>query len=181
MTSGAHDDPGARQSPHGGGRGAHDDPIGLFRSSEGVITGTVVCAAAIAYAGGHVDSFGMLTAIILGTVVVYWLAHLHAATIGSALTQRHHPMVALRHALRETWPIAGASVVPFGVLVVAAMFGVELTSAAWAALIATIALLTAYSYLAGVRGGLDRGGRIACAGAGAVLGLLVVLLKVALH
>ena len=49
------------------------------------------------------------------------------------------------------------------------------------ACIATIGLLTAYSYLAGVRGGLGIGGRIASACAGAGLGILVALLKVALH
>lgn len=157
------------------------DPLGLFRGGEGAITGTVVCAAAIAYAGDRIDSVAQLTAVILGTVAVYWIAHLHAFTIGSALTHRHHPVAAFRQALRETWPIAGASVVPLAVLLVSSLLGADLRAAAWAALIATIALLAGYSYIAGVRGGLDTGGRIASAAAGAVVGLLVVLLKVALH
>jgi hypothetical protein len=157
------------------------DPLGLRAGGEGTITGTVVCAAAIAYSAGHTDSIGELSAIILGTVAVYWIAHLHAVTIGSALTHRHHPLAAFEHALRETWPIAGASVVPLGVLLVTALLGAELKTAAWTALIATIALLTAYSYLAGIRGGLDRWGRLASGAAGLGLGLLVVLLKVGLH
>jgi len=53
--------------------------------------------------------------------------------------------------------------------------------AAWIALGATIVLLSVYSYLAGVRSGLGTGGRIASAAAGAGIGLLVALLKVALH
>jgi hypothetical protein len=160
---------------------ARRDPLGLVAGGEGTITGTVVCAAAIAYTGGQTDSIWELSGVILGTVGVYWVAHLHAVTVGSSLTHRHHPVAAFRHALRETWPIAGASVVPLAVLLVTSLLGAEIKTAAWAALIATIALLTAYSYAAGARGGLDTGGRLASAAAGLGLGLLVVLLKVALH
>ena len=154
---------------------------GMVPSGEGTITGTVVCAAVIAYAGNDATSVARLTLAILGTTAVYWLAHLHAITIGSALTYQQHPFVALRHALRATWPIAGAAVVPVGVLLVTSLFGAELQAAAWASLIVTIALLTAYSYAAGARGGLNLRDRIACAVAGASLGVLVALLKVALH
>ncbi len=157
------------------------DPLGLVSGGEGAITGTVVCAAAIAATAGHIETMGQLCLAILGTVIVYWIAHLHAATIGSALTHRHHPFAALRHAFAETLPIAGASVVPVGVLVLSRLFGAELRTAAWLALIASIALLTSLSYLAGARGGLDTSGRLASAAAGAGVGLLVVGLKVALH
>jgi hypothetical protein len=157
------------------------DPLGLVEGAEGAITGTVVCAAVIAYSAGHIESVAHLTLAILGTVAVYWLAHLHAVTIANSLTHQHHPVAALRHAAGETWPILGVSVLPVAVLLVANLFGAELRTAAWAALLTTIGLLTVYSYLAGVRGGLDTWGRIASAAAGALLGLLVALLKVALH
>jgi hypothetical protein len=157
------------------------DLLGLRRGGEGAITGTVVCAAAIAYSAGHVETTTRLCLTILGTVGVYWVAHLHAVTIGSALTHRHHPVTAVRHALVETVPIAGASIVPLAVLVITRLLGASLRTSAWAALVATIVLLAAYSYVAGVRGGLDRRGSLACAAAGACVGLLVVALKVALH
>lgn len=157
------------------------DLLGLVRGGEGAITGTVVCAAAIAYSAGSTESIAQLGAVILGTVAVYWIAHLHAVTIGSSLTHHHHPLQALRHALVETAPIAGASIVPLGVLLVSYLLGADLKTAAWVALIASIALLTIYSYLAGVRGGLDTWGRIGSAVAGLCLGLLVVALKVGLH
>jgi len=157
------------------------DLLGLRRGGEGAITGTVVCAAAIAYSAGHVESTARLALTILGTVAVYWVAHLHAVTIGSSLTHRHHPLTAVRHALIETLPIAGASIVPLCVLLVTRLLGADLRTSAWTALIATIALLATYSYVAGARGGLDRKGSLACATAGACVGLLVVALKVALH
>lgn len=160
---------------------ARRDPLGLVAGGEGTITGTVVCAAAIAYTAGHSDTIWELSAAILGTVFVYWVAHLHAITVGSSLTQRHHPLAALRHGLRETWPILGASVVPLAVLLVTRLLGAEIKTAAWVALAVSIALLTRYSWVAGRRGGLDAWGCLASAVAGFGLGLLVVLLKVALH
>jgi hypothetical protein len=160
-----------------------DDDHGLHSlvRGEGAITGTVVCAAAIAAATGHVDTAGQLSVAILGTIAVYWIAHLHAVTIGSALTSGHHPFAAFRHALWETLPIAVASVLPLAILLVTTLFGVSLRSAAWTALIANVALLAVYSYIAGVRGGLGTRGRLASALAGAGVGALVVALKALLH
>ena len=160
---------------------ARRDPLGLVAGGEGTITGTVVCAAAIAYTAGHSDSVGDIAVAIVGTVIVYWIAHLHATTIGRALSDRHHPLLAVRHGLRETWPIVGASVLPLAALLGSTLLGAQLRTAAWIALISTVVLLTAYSYLAGRRGGLDRWGCVAAAAAGAGVGLLVVLLKVGLH
>jgi hypothetical protein len=161
--------------------GTRRDRFGLVTGGEGAITGTVVCAAVIAYGGGHLESTAEFCLAILGTVAVYWLAHVHAVTLGSSLTHRHHPVVAFRHALVETLPILGASVMPVAILLVSELAGAELRTAAWIALVASIGLLTVYSYLAGARGGLDTGGRIASAAAGAAIGILVALLKVALH
>jgi hypothetical protein len=161
--------------------GVRRDPLGLVTGGEGAITGTVVCAAAIAYGAGHVGSTAELSLLILGTVGVYWLAHLHAVTLGSSLTHRHHPGIAFRHALVETAPILGVSVIPLLVLLATRLAGADLRTSAWAALATTIALLTGYSYLAGARSGLDTRGRVASACAGAALGLLVAGLKIALH
>lgn len=160
---------------------AKGDPLGLISGGEGIFTGTVVCAAAIAYGAGHLQSTAELSIAIFGTVLIYWLAHLHARTLGASVTHGHHPLVALRLALVETWPIAGASVVPIVILLLAEIGGASLRTAAWVALIATVVLLTAYSYLAGARSGLGTWGRVASAAVGAGIGILVALLKVALH
>lgn len=160
---------------------ARPDPLGLVTGGDETITGSVVCAAVIAYAAETSDSVYQLCTAILATVAVYWLAHLHADTIGSALTHEHHPRAAFQHALIESWPIMGAAGLPVMVLIASSAFGAELQTAAWLALGVSITLIAAYSYLAGIRGGLTTWGRIACAGVGAGLGVLVALMKVALH
>jgi hypothetical protein len=157
------------------------DPLGLVSRAEGAIIGTVVSAAVIAYSAVKADSAAHLSLAILGTVAVYWLAHLHAVTLARSLIHRHRPVEAVRVALSETWPVAGAGVIPVGVLAAATLVGADLRTASWTALIVTIALLSTYSYLAGARSGLTRWGRFASAGVGAGIGLLVALLKVALH
>ncbi|UYM05643.1 hypothetical protein [Solicola gregarius] len=157
------------------------DPLGLYRGGEGLITGTVVCASVIAAAAGHIHSTARLTLAIFGTVFVYWLAHLHARAIGSAVADQQHPYTAVGAAVSHTWPVAAASLLPICVLLVADVAGATLRTAAWIALWATIGLLGLYSYLAGRRGGLGTWGSVASACAGAALGVLIVGLKAALH
>jgi hypothetical protein len=157
------------------------DPLGLVSGGEGLLTGTVVCAAAIAYSAGHVASTGELCVVLLGTVAVYWLAHLHASAIGGSVRHGRPLRASLRLAVRETWPVAGASGLPVLLLLVADLVGASLATAAWLALTAATVLLAVYGYLAGAHSGLGTWGRLASAATGAALGILVALLKVALH
>lgn len=163
----------------------HHGHRGLVRSlvlgSEGAITGTVVSAAVIAYGAGYFTSTARMCAAMVGTAVVYWLAHLHASTLGSVLTHEHHPSVALRAELGETLPILGAVVPLVLVLVGVDLAGGDLRTGSWTALWVAIALLVLYSYVAGVRGGLGPWGRVWSAVLGGAIGLLVVGLKVLLH
>jgi hypothetical protein len=168
-----------RESP--GSTGERSDPLGLVTGGEGLITGTVVCAAVIAASAGHLESTASLTLAIVGTVTVYWLAHLHALTLGFAVSGGHHPGIAFRHALAHTWYIVAASLLPVVILLLAEFAGASLKAAAWAALYATIGLLGVYSFLAGRRGGLGLWGSLASAAAGAALGGLIALLKATLH
>lgn len=154
---------------------------GLFRSGEGLMMGTVVSAAVIAATAGHVDSTAQLALAIGATTLVYWLAHLHAATIGEAVRHHMHPMAALRASLSHTWTVAAASLLPLAVLLLAAALGAGLGTASWIALWATVALLAFYSYLAGRRGGLGIRDSVVCAAAGCGLGLVAAALKAGLH
>lgn len=155
------------------------DPLGMI-NGEGIITGTVVSAAAIAAAAGHFEETRLILAI-LGTALIYWLAHVHARTLGDAVKHRTHPVDALKESLAETWPILAAALVPAVILIVLRIVGVEIRTAAWIAVIACTVLLTAYSFFAGRRGGLGLGGSVVSACIGALLGIMVIGLKAGLH
>jgi positive regulator of sigma E activity len=155
------------------------DPFRMI-NGEGIITGTVVSATAIAATAGHMEETRLVLAI-LGTAFIYWLAHLHARTLGDAVKHRTHPADALKAALAETWPILAAALVPAVIVLVSQLLGAKIQASAWIALIATTALLTIYSFLAGRRGGLSLGGSVLSACIGTLLGLLVIALKTSLH
>jgi hypothetical protein len=155
------------------------DPLGMI-NGEGIITGTVVSAAVIAAAAGHLEETRIVLAI-LGTAFIYWLAHLHARTLGDAVKHRTHPIEAFREALAETWPILAAALLPAIIMLVAQVAGAELRIAAWIAVISSTVLLAVYSFFAGRRGGLGLGGSLISGAIGAMLGILVIGLKAGLH
>jgi hypothetical protein len=155
------------------------DPLGMI-NGEGIITGTVVSAAAIAAAAGHFDETRLVLAIF-GTAFVYWLAHLHARTLGDAVKHRKHPMSALRESLAETWPILAAAIVPAVILIVVQLVGGTINAAAWIAVSACTGLLTVYSFVAAQRAGLTTTRSVGSAAVGALLGVLVIALKASLH
>jgi hypothetical protein len=103
---------------------ADRDPLGMI-NGEGMITGTIVSAAVIAASVGHLEDTRLILAI-LGTAFIYWLAHLHARTLGDAVKHHTHPVDALKEALAETWPILAAALVPAVILFLLQVFGVPL-------------------------------------------------------
>lgn len=158
---------------------AERDPLGMI-NGEGMITGTVVSASVIAASAGHLEETRLILAI-LGTAFIYWLAHLHARTLGDAVKHRTHPVDALKESLAETWPILAAALVPAVILFALQLFGVDIVTDAWIAVIACTGLLTGYSFFAGRRGGLSLRGSVLSACIGALLGMLVIGLKAGLH
>jgi hypothetical protein len=115
------------------------DPLGMI-NGEGMITGTVVSAAAIAAAAGHFEearlvlvvsephsSTGRPTCTLEGS-----------ATPSSTTTSNER----MREALAETWLILPVAVLPAIILIVVQLLGGTVTTAAWTAVIACTALLT---------------------------------------
>lgn len=156
---------------------SRNDPLGLVTGGEAVITGTVVCGAAIAGGAAHVDDLAQLARLIGGSVFVYYLAHTHAKVLGSAVAHGHHPRHTVLAALRHEFPMLLASLLPLGVLALAALFGSELRNAAYVALSSTTLLLMVYSYFAAARSGLGLVQRVVACAAGGALGALLIVLK----
>jgi hypothetical protein len=156
------------------------DPLGLITGGEAVITGTVVCGTVIATAAGQITSISALSAAIIGSVVLYFLAHVHAEVLGSSIAHGHHPAAAIRHAFAHSAPMVIASLVPVAVLVAADALGAQLRMAALLALAATAGLLAFYSFLAAHRRRASRLEQVVSGSVGLALGLLIIALKTVL-
>ena len=148
----------------------------------GVIYGTIVAGSVIALLSRHTETAERLGLEVLGTLLVYWLAHGYC----EALSERYVHGTRLRpaevgHALVHELGILKGGVAPVAVLVVAKLSGAEYETAVWIAMGTTVVLLFLAGIVAGIRSGA-RGPELALDGViGGLFGLALVLLKAGLH
>lgn len=144
------------------------------------IYGLIVSSAVMASAGPTVPLARLAVAVLI-TVLVYWVAEQYAAVLAARLNGRVTDHDQLRTSLRGGWPMVEASYAPLVVLLSAGLLGASRTAAILAALIFTTALLVVLGWLAGRRSGLTGLGLLVSAAVGGGLGLVMIVLKVALH
>lgn len=147
----------------------------LLREARAVTSGTVVCAAVIAGGAGQTASIRALCAAILVTVGAYWLAGIYSGSLAMVITQRVGVGTAIRSAVKSSWLMAAASLLPVVVLVIAAAAGAALATAATIALLATVGLLAVYGAIAGRAGGFGIRRTTLSALAGASIGVLLIV------
>jgi hypothetical protein len=143
------------------------------------ICGTVVGAAAMAVASGR-GTLGAMIVTVLVTVAVYWSAERYAEVLAAAVhgPDRRHRVA---QALRQGWPTVEAAYTPLVVLVVIALVTGELDTGVLAALAVSTAMLGGFGHVAARRAGAGGPAALVAAGGSAALGVVVILLKIALH
>lgn len=143
------------------------------------ICGTVVGAAAMAVASAH-GTLGAMIVTVLVTVAVYWTAERYAEVLAAAV---HGPNRRRRiaEALRRGWPTIEAAYTPLVVLVVVALGTGRLNAGVLAALAVSTVLLGGFGYVAARRAGAARPAALTAAAGSAALGVVVMVLKTALH
>jgi hypothetical protein len=144
------------------------------------IYGLVVSSGVMASAGPEVPLIGVALAVLV-TVFVYWVAEQYAGILGARLAGRATTPGQVRSSLREGWPMVEASYAPLLVLLIAWLFGASRTVAILIALSFTTALLFGFGWVAGRRSGLSGAGLLASVLVAGALGLVMIVLKVALH
>lgn len=147
------------------------------REASSVAIGLVVSGSVIAAAAGHEPSLVALCVGIVGSVVVYWLAGVYAATLASGIHSGHDLLRAALRIARRSWSVPASSLLPVGALLVASALGADIWTAATVALLVSIAVLFAYGYLAGRAAGLSPLGRVGSALVGAAFGVGLLVLK----
>jgi hypothetical protein len=160
------------------GSGAPGRVKNAGRARAAGIYGTIVTAAVLATGGGRVGVVS-LALLVFGTLVVYWMAELYAEVLGEHVHEGRLPRGAeLRSLVASSWHMVTASYVPLVVLVAAALLGLPVAAASYAALAATVLLLLFHGHSAGVDAGLSGGRLLGVTALAGVLGILMVLLKI---
>jgi len=150
-------------------------------SGEHAVYGLVLVTALVAVGWEDETDLEVLV-FVVGTVFVFWLAHIYAAVVAS---RSSHPAPPLRTALldgiRHASGMLVAMLVPAVLLLLGAIGVVEEYTAYFLALGSGVVLLAVIGWANAVRNGSPLRWRIAGTLATTVLGLLVIVLSILVH
>lgn len=153
---------------------AEADPRSITNLASGVY-GTIVAASVLA--AGANETLRSIIALVIVTLVVYWLAEQYAHALAHSLAGHRAHRSEVARGLREGWPMVEASYLPVGVLLVCYLLGVDTNVAVDLALAACVLVLFVLGWLGGARRGLLLRGRIYSALIAGSFGMAVVVLK----
>jgi len=157
---------------------AHDRAEGLA----GAIYGTVLVAGVLATTSPDSDPHAGETAFyVIATVLVFWLAHAWALTLGHRAAGSSHGRRRVRHGLAREWPLVQSAVLPLAALGLASLLGASDESAIDIALWTCIAVLAGWGIAIGRREEASRWRTARIAAGCAALGMVMVALKTIAH
>jgi ABC-type multidrug transport system permease subunit len=166
-------EPGSSGSPEVIPSAVH--PAGRRRAAG--IYGTVITAAVLASAGGHLATTALAIAVLM-TLVVYWIAEQYAEVLAEETEHGHLPTWSkIRSGMANTWPMVTAAYIPVLGLVVARLFGASQIAAANIALFIAMALLAIHGWTAGRAAGLHGSRLLIATLLAGCLGLMMIILK----
>lgn len=157
-------------------------PARALRNPAGAVYGTVVAGAVIATESAAEVDLPRLTATVLATLTIYWLAHTYAELVDLRIRSARSPLAEeLRAVLRDESAIVGASFVPLTVVLVGHLLGLGERAAVQVGLWSVVLLLAGWALLAGRRNRLRRLELAVHVLVSTLFGCTVVLLEVLLH
>lgn len=161
----------------------HGKPRLLLISEESVY-GTVLVGGMIVVSRGAGATAWETFQAVIGTVLVFWIAHLYAGTVAS-----YHTVVgdettlrtAFGHALRRSVGFLTAAIAPSIVLLLGALEAISDDIAVWIALWLGVAILAVVGYRVFAVRGAHPGIRILGSLGTALMGIAMIVLKVLVH
>lgn len=141
----------------------------------GVVVGAAVMAAS------HAPTVLRVAVAVLVTLLVYWAAERYARVVADRVARGRRPSwPALRAELTDGWEIVTTSTLPLVVLGGAGLLGASVSVAVLAGLVCSTGLLCLVGWEIG-RDGLSTRERLVSAAVAGLLGLCMIVLKMALH
>lgn len=144
------------------------------------VNGTVVGSAVMVAASLH-GSLGQVVIAVVATLLVYWATERYADVLASGVYGPAPSRNRVVGALRRGWPMLQSSYAPVVMLLASSALGAELRVAVLAALGVSTALLAGIGYEAARRSGAPVSAALGWAAGTALLGVAVIVLKLALH
>ena len=152
--------------------------------TEASVYGTILVSGMIVVAGGYGATSWQTFLGVIGTVIVFWAAHVYAgALVEYGVKKAEDPSLAtaLRLSLRHSLGFLTSSVPPSVVLLLGALKAVPDDVAVWTALWLGVVILGALGYSAFALRGSPWPIRILGGLGTAALGVAMILLKVGVH
>ena len=153
-------------------------------ATEEAVYGVILVAGMVVVAGSSGgSSWGVFTTVV-GTVVVFWAAHVYAGTVAHHGLE-HDRLTSLSEAfqisLRRSFGLLSSAVIPSLVLLLGATEAVDDGTAIWLALWTCVLVLAVLGYIAFTRRGAAWPWRIVGALGTAAFGFAMILLKAVIH
>ena len=154
-----------------------------FATDEGVYGVILVAGMIVASGGGSATAFTVFLAVV-GTVIVFWAAHVYAGTVAHHIFEDGRVIGirdSLRAALRRSWGLLVSALIPSSILLLGVAEVVPDAAAVWIALWGCVAVLAVLGYIAFARRRAPWHIRLIGALATAGFGILMILLKAWIH
>lgn len=150
--------------------------------SGGLVYGTIVVATLLAAESARSETYGKTVGAVILAVLTYWLAVSYAHYSGERLEREEafHPRAFGRAALSEVTLLMGAAPELLAVLIVWAAGG-SLTLAVQVGVWVAAAFIVVAELITGVRADLHGRALVRQTLVGAVVGLMIVALRLLLH
>jgi hypothetical protein len=146
-----------------------------------LLAGSVVVGAAAGSSGDYHVGPLQLAVLLVATGLVFWLAHAYAALVGDRIHHVSLSRAEIRRVARHEWPLLQAALPAAAAALLVGLLGGSDAATAWAALAVAIAGQVGWATVATLRAGASGPLVLVTALVNLVLGLLIVILKTALH
>ncbi|HET9102586.1 MAG TPA: hypothetical protein VFN55_04480 [Solirubrobacteraceae bacterium] len=148
----------------------------------GLVYGTVTVAALLAAESARQETYIRTVGSVLITLVLYWLAHAYAEYAGHRLEhEEHFTYGSLARVAGHEFAVVLGAAIPLLVLLGGWAAGARLDSAVLVAIWTAAGTVVVLELVIGVRAGVTGHELVKQTVFGALLGLLVIALRVVLH